>query len=61
MSTEALKFLEELEMQRDIEAYDAAIERHKKEGSKTISHEEMMKRLDHFDVDASAPDCFRAS
>ena len=45
VSAEALQFLEELEMQQDCEAYDRAMEQHKKNGHKTISHKEMMKRL----------------
>lgn len=46
VSAEALQFLEDLEMQQDCEAYDKAIERHKKNRNKTISHAEMIKRLD---------------
>ena len=49
VSAEALQILEDLEMQEDCEAYDKAIKRHKKNGYKTISHEELMKRL-HIDV-----------
>lgn len=46
LATEAiLRYLEELEMQEDIEAYDKAIEKYKKGEMKTISHEEMMKRV----------------
>lgn len=46
VSAEALHFLEECEMQSDVDAYDRAMERHIKNGGKTISHKEMMKRLD---------------
>lgn len=46
VSADALKLLEDWEMKQDCEAYDRAMERHKKNGYKTISHEEMMKRLD---------------
>ncbi len=45
VSAEALKFLEEREMESDVEAYDQAVQRRKKKGSKTISHDEMVKRL----------------
>lgn len=46
LATEAiLKYLEELEMQEDIEAYDEAIEKYKKGRMQTISHEEMMKQV----------------
>lgn len=46
VSADALRLLEELEMRQDCEAYDRAMERHKKNGYKTISHEEMAKRLE---------------
>ncbi len=46
VSAKALRFLEDLEMQEDCTAYDLALERHKKNGFKTISHEELMKKLD---------------
>ncbi len=52
VSAEALQLLEELEMLEDCAAYDRALARHKKKGSKTISHKEMMKRLDE-DVEDS--------
>ena len=46
VSAEALQFLEDLEMQQDCESYDRAMERHKKNGYKTISHEDLMKKLE---------------
>ena len=46
VSAQALRYLEKVEMQKDIEAFDKAMERHKKSGSKTLSHKEMLKLLD---------------
>ena len=45
VSAEALQFLEELEMQKDCEAFDLAMERYKKSGNKTISHGEFVKNI----------------
>lgn len=40
-----LEKLEALELQQDIEAAEQALKRHKAQGSKTISHGEMMKKV----------------
>ena len=46
LATQAiLEKLEALELQEDIEAAEEAWERHQAKGSKTISHEEMMKKV----------------
>lgn len=46
LATQAiLEKLENLELQADIEAAERALERHEANGSKTISHEEMMKKV----------------
>jgi hypothetical protein len=46
LATQAiLEKLEILELQADTEAAERALERHEANGSKTISHEEMMKKV----------------
>lgn len=46
LATQAiLEKLETLELQADTEAAERALERHETNGSKTISHEEMMKKV----------------
>lgn len=46
LATQAiLQKLEELEMQEDVEAYDRAMQKYNSGEMKTISHEEMMKRV----------------
>jgi hypothetical protein len=46
LATQAiLEKLEILEHQADTEAAERALERHEANGSKTISHEEMMKKV----------------
>lgn len=46
LATQAiLEKLEALELQEDIEAAEEAWDRHVANGSKTISHEEMMKKV----------------
>lgn len=46
LATQAiLEKLEVLELQADTEAAERALERHEANGSKTISHEEMMKKV----------------
>lgn len=46
VSAEALKFLEEMELQKDDESYDLAMKRYKKNKGKTISHEEFIKNIE---------------
>lgn len=45
VSARALQLLEEIEMQQDCEAYDRAMEQHKKNDHKTISQEEFVKNI----------------
>ncbi len=46
LATQAiLEKLEMLELEADSQAAERALERHKANGSQTISHEEMMKRV----------------
>ncbi len=46
LATQAiLEKLEILELQADMEAAEQALKRHEANGSKTISHEEMMKKV----------------
>ena len=45
VSAEALKMLEEWELQEDNKAYDRAMKRYKKNKGRTISHEEFVKNI----------------
>lgn len=45
VSAAALELLEEIELQRDIQAFDKALKQHQAKGRKTLSHAEMKKRL----------------